>query len=107
MQTAHPDATVEIRAEDEHRIGMQSVMRRMWVGINERPIAKVNWKREGSWRYAFVQSQTGETYWWILPYGNTVVFQKVMDDVAAHFEVEPTNVLSCPWTRPNGTSRTN
>ena len=99
VQTAHPDATVEIWAEDEHRIGMQPVMRRMWVGINDMPIAKVNWKREWSWLYAFVQPQTGDTYWWILPYVNTTVFQKVIDDFAAHFEAGPTQRMIVPLDR--------
>ena len=60
------------------------------------PIAKVNWKREWSWLYAFVQPQTGDTYWWILPYVNTTVFQKVIDDFAAHFEVGPTKRIIVP-----------
>ena len=51
------------------------------------PTAVVNWKREWLWLYAFVQPQTGETYWWLLPYVNTQLFSKVLQDFAAHFEV--------------------
>lgn len=81
----HPDAAVEVWCEDEHRIGLQPVMRRLWVEEGEQPIAVVNWKREWLWLYAFVQPQTGETYWWILPYVNTRLFSRVLKDFAQHF----------------------
>lgn len=63
VQQEYPDADVEIWCEDEHRIGLQPVMRRVWVEAGETATATVNWKREWLWLYAFVQPQTGETYW--------------------------------------------
>jgi hypothetical protein len=41
-------------------------VRRIWVEQGEQPAARVNWKREWLCLYAFVQPQTGQTYWWIL-----------------------------------------
>ena len=61
IQQKHPDATVEIWAEDEHRIGLQPLTRKVWVEAGEVPTAQVNWKREWLWLYGFVQPQTGET----------------------------------------------
>ena len=87
VQQEYPDATVEIWAEDEHRIGLQPVTRQIWVEAGEVPTAVVNWKREWLWLYAFVQPQTGETYWWLLPYVNTDLFTKVLQDFAEHFGV--------------------
>jgi hypothetical protein len=66
---------------------LQPVNRRIWVEAGEVAIAKVNWKREWLWLYAFVQPQTGETYWWLLPYVNTQLFQPVLEDFAQHFGV--------------------
>ncbi len=66
VQKEHPDADVEEECEDEHRVGLQPVNRRLWVEEGEQPVAVVNWKREWLWLYAFVQPQTGETYWWML-----------------------------------------
>lgn len=86
VQSEHPDAAVEVWCEDEHRIGLQPLNRR-WVEQGEQPIAVVNWKREWLWLYAFVQPQTGETYWWILPYVNTKLFSQVIKDFAQHFGV--------------------
>jgi hypothetical protein len=71
IQTEHPNAAVEVWSEDEHRIGLNPIVRRIWVEQGEQPTAKVNCKREWLWLYAFVQPQSGETYWWILPqYGS-------------------------------------
>lgn len=99
VQANHPDAIVEVWAEDEHRIGMQPVHRRVWVGYNSLPIAQVNWQREWSWLYAFVQPQSGDTYWWIVPYLNTEVFQQVLDDFAEHFQVGPNKRVILPLDR--------
>lgn len=51
----------------------------------EAPIANVNWKFKWLWLYAFVHPQTGETYWWILPYVNTKLFNQVLADFAREF----------------------
>jgi transposase len=87
VQTEHPDADVEVWCEDEHRIGLQPVMRRLWAEEGSQPVATVNWEREWLWLYAFVQPQTGETYWWVLPYVNTKLFSRVLKDFAQHFDV--------------------
>ncbi len=87
IQAEHPDADVQVWSEDEHRIGLQPIQRRLWVEQGEQPIATVNWKREWLWLYAFVQPQSGETYWWILPYVNTKLFSRVLKDFAEHFGV--------------------
>ena len=87
IQQAYPDASVEIWCEDEHRIGLQPVTRQVWTQAGQSPMATVKWKREWLWLYAFVQPQTGETYWWILPYVNTELFSRVLQDFAEHFRV--------------------
>jgi transposase len=90
VQADHPDDDVETWFEDEHRLGLQPVLRRVWVEQDEQPIATVNWKREWLWLYAFVHPQTGETYWWLLPYVNTDLFNQVLQDFAEHFKVGTT-----------------
>jgi transposase len=87
VQAEHPAADVEVWSEDEHRIGLHPIKRRIWVEQGQQPVAKVNWKREWLWLYAFVQPQTGQTYWWILPYVNTKLFSQVLKDFAAHFGI--------------------
>lgn len=87
IQTEHPDADVEVWSEDEHRIGLHPIVRRIWVELGEQPVATVNWKRQWLWLYAFVQPQTGQTYWWLLPNVNTKLFSRVLKDFAQHFRV--------------------
>jgi hypothetical protein len=76
IQSEHPGADVEVWSEDEHRIGLHPIVRRIWVELGEQPVATVNWKRQWLWLYAFVQPQTGQTYWWLLPYVNTKLFSR-------------------------------
>ena len=87
VHNEHAIADVEVWCEDEHRVGLQPLVRRIWVEEGEHPVAVVNWQREWLWLYAFVQPQTGETYWWILPYVNTKLFSRVLKDFAQHFGV--------------------
>lgn len=82
VQAEFPGAQVEAWCQDEHRMGLAPVMRDVWVSEWEQPVAKVNWQREWLWLYSFVHPQSGQTYWWILPYVNTKLFSRVLKDFA-------------------------
>lgn len=71
--------------EDEHRLGLKPILRRVYVPAGETPIADVNWRFKWLWLYAFLHPKTGETYWWILPYVNTKLFNQVLADFAQEF----------------------
>lgn len=45
------------------------------------------WKREWLWLYAFLEPETGQTYWWILPQVRTYLFSTLLQDFANHFEI--------------------
>ena len=49
MATAFPQATVELWATDEHRIGLKPLLRRIWAPIGQRPTAIV--QHRFAWRY--------------------------------------------------------
>ena len=87
LQTEYPDADVEVWAVDEHCLGLKPVTRRVWVDEWTTPIAEVNWRYEWLWLYGFVQPQTGKTYWWILPFVRTDLFNRVLGDFAQHFGI--------------------
>jgi hypothetical protein len=72
---------------DEHRLGLKPIIRRVWVGYGEQPIAKVNWRYQWLWLYGFVHPSTGETYFWILPKVNIELFNLVLADFAREFGV--------------------
>lgn len=68
-------------------MGLVPVMRRVWVDEWEQPTAQVNWNREWLWLYGFLHPHSGETYWWLLPYVNTQLFNRVLKDFAKHFAI--------------------
>jgi hypothetical protein len=72
---------------DEHRLGLKPIIRRVWVGYGEQPIANVNWRYQWLWLYGFVHQSTGETYFWILPKVNIELLNKVLEDFAREFGV--------------------
>ena len=73
--------------EDEHRVGLKPILKRVYVPEGENPIAQVNWRFKWLWLYAFVHPQSGETYWWIVPYVNIDVFTTVLADFAKEFGI--------------------
>jgi hypothetical protein len=83
IKQQHPLAVVEVWGMDEHRLGLKPIIRRVWVGYGEQPIANVNWRYQWLWLYGFVHPSTGETYFWILPRVNTELFNQVLVDFAA------------------------
>jgi transposase len=97
LQIQNPEADVEVWAMDEqtledslplrYRVGLKPVIRRIWVDEWKLPIAQVNWRFKWLWLYAFVHPRSGQTYWWILPYVNIRLFNKVLADFAQHFGI--------------------
>jgi hypothetical protein len=49
LQQTYPEAAVELWCEDEHRVGLKPVLRRVYVPEGEVPIASVNWCFEWLW----------------------------------------------------------
>jgi len=87
VQQSYPDADVQVWAMDSHRLGLKPVLRKVWVPQGEQPIAPVNWRYKWLWLYGFVHPQSGETYWWILPYVRIDLFNRVLADFAQHFGI--------------------
>jgi hypothetical protein len=87
IQQQHPLAAVEVWGMDEHRLGLKPIIRRVWVGYGEQPIANVNWRYQWLWLYGFVHPSTRETYFWILPKVNLELFNLVLEDFAREFKV--------------------
>lgn len=42
LEEAHPEAEVQLWAEDEARLGLKPLIRRVWAPVGERPIARFN-----------------------------------------------------------------
>src|SRR3712207_6698266 len=64
-KAAHPDRPVEVWAEDEHRLGLKPIRRRVWAPIGQRPIALGHHRYQWLHAVAFVQPSSGETVWYL------------------------------------------
>ena len=67
MRRLYPLAEVEVWAEDEHRVGLKPILRRVWSPRGARPVARVRPRYEWLWVYGFVRPKTGRTEWLMLP----------------------------------------
>jgi transposase len=68
-------------------LGLQPVLRRIWTPVGEQPIAEVQAQYQWLWLDGFVHPESGENYWWILPYVNTELFNRVLADFAREFQL--------------------
>src|ERR687898_1861192 len=64
-RAAHPDRPVEVWAEDEHRLGLKPVRRRVWAPVGERPVALGHHRYEWLHVTTFVQPTSGEAVWYL------------------------------------------
>src|SRR5215210_1052041 len=64
-RAAHPDRTVEVWAEDEHRLGLKPVRRRVRAPVGHRPTALGHHRYEWLHVTAFVQPTSGEAVWYL------------------------------------------
>lgn len=82
LEESHPEAEVELWAEDEARLGLKPVTRRVWAPVGQRPVAI--FKRGYKWTYlhGFVRPESGEAYWLILPTVNKELFSMALREFA-------------------------
>lgn len=53
LQAQYPEADIELWSEDEHRLGLQPILRRVWTPKGEQPIAGVKMQYQWLWLYGF------------------------------------------------------
>ena len=82
IRKAHPKAEIELWAEDEARLGLKPVMRRVWAPVGERPVARFKRGYKWTYLYAFVRPESGEVYWLILPTVNVELFSMALNEFA-------------------------
>lgn len=83
LREAHPEAeSVEIWAEDEARLGLKPVVRRVWAPVGERPTARFKRGYEWTYLYGFVHPESGKVFWMILPTVNVGLFSLALGEFA-------------------------
>jgi transposase len=82
LQQAHSQAKVEVWAQDEARLGLQPIIRRVWTPRGQRPIAVCTHKRKWLYVYSFVHPASGRSEWMLLPVVRTAVMNVALAEFA-------------------------
>jgi transposase len=82
VRAAHPTAEVAVWAMDEHRVGLQPVLRRVWAPKGQRPVAVVRPRYQWTYLYGFARPATGDTYWLLLPVVSGAAFSAALREFA-------------------------
>ena len=89
MRRAHPEAAVEVWAEDEHRLGLLPVVRRVWAPRGRRPTARVARRYQWLYVYGFVRPGTGRSWWCLLPTVSTAAMAAALAEFARDEGIGP------------------
>jgi hypothetical protein len=82
LKRTHPGVEVQLWAEDEARLGLKPVIRRVWAPVGKRPVARFKRGYKWTYLYAFVHPERGEVYWLILPTVNVELFSMALNEFA-------------------------
>ena len=82
LKESYPTAKVELWCEDEHRLGLKPIIRKVWSPIGQRPLVEVHQRYEWTYLYSFVRPKSGEVHWLILPTVNAEVFSLALEHFA-------------------------
>lgn len=80
---------MEVWANDEHRIGLKPIVRRVWAKKGERPLAQVEHRYQWSYLHGFVRPCDGATFWWLTSWVDVEAWQLVLDEFAAWAGIGP------------------
>jgi hypothetical protein len=89
LRQASPAASLELWSQDEHRIGLKPISRRIWARKGTRVRAVVRQRYQWMYLYGFVEPQSGKTSWLLMPTVNTAVFSLALAAFAQEQEVGP------------------
>ena len=93
MRAANPGKAVEVWAQDEARLGLKPITRRVWRLKGHRPRSCGRTKYEWLYVYGFARPATGATFTAILPRVNAERMEEALAGFAAHADPGGAKVL--------------
>ncbi len=69
-------------AQDEMRLGLKPLLRRVWAPRGKRPVAKGRRRYKWVYLYGFVRPKTGEVFWVVLPRVDAETFSLALSHFA-------------------------
>ena len=93
VATAYPQAQIELWAVDEHRIGLKTILHKIWCFDGQRPIAPV--EHRYAWRYlvGFVHPASGRTVFHLASTVSIPLFAVELAEFARHVGASPTKQI--------------
>src|ERR671916_251663 len=82
LKTAAPERAMELWCEDEARLGLKPIVRRVWALRGQRPLAMNHTRYEWLYVYGFVRPATGQSSWLVLPTVTTAVMSLALAEFA-------------------------
>ncbi|MDQ3399206.1 MAG: IS630 family transposase [Deinococcota bacterium] len=67
---------------DEHRLGLKPILRKLWAARGQRPIVRVQHRYQWLYLWAFVNPQSGQSVWYILPTVSVEAYSCVLKNFA-------------------------
>lgn len=84
---------VEVWAQDEARVGLKPILRRIWVVGSQRPLSRTWHRYEWLYVVAFVHPSSGRTFWLILPRIDAELFSLALEEFAREVGAGPKNKI--------------
>ena len=93
LHQASPEARIELWCQDEHRLGLKPILRRVWACKGSRVRAVVRQRYQWMYLYGFVEPESGKTSWLLMPTVNVQACSLALAAFAQEQEVGPNNHL--------------
>ena len=93
LRRANPEKAVELWAQDEARLGLKPIARRVWSPRGTRPRSCGRTRYEWLYLYGFVRPRTGQTFGVLLPRVNAGRMSEAVAAFAAHADPKGEKVL--------------
>ena len=93
MRKANPKKAVEVWAQDEARLGLKPIARRVWSLKGRRPRSCGRTRYQWLYLYGFVRPKTGNTFGVLLPRVKAERMSEALEAFAAHADPSGKKVL--------------
>lgn len=88
---------VTLWAEDEHRLGLIPIRRRVWAPRGTRPVAPSDRRYQWLYVYGLVRPTTGDSWWCLLPSMRTTAMSAALAAFAGDVGINATHRAVVVW----------
>lgn len=89
-------------AEDEHRLGLIPIQRRIWAPVGHRPLAPSDRRYQWLWVYGFIRPTTGQSWWCLLPTVSTAAIAAALAAFAQDEGIDADHRVVLVWDGSGG-----